>query len=142
MAVHRYFLLFSQVSNNITNYGRRHLKLSINCHVLRDTLQLNSQLKISIVSKRILSLIRSFEWIGMVKENWGQGRGWVLFKLFNSLFFNCIFSPIIHHIVLLEIIHHIVLLEIIARLIQLVFLPVKLEQFKSNVKYIIVNPKQ
>ena len=33
-----YFLLFSFVSQNLTNYGRRHLKLFTNCHVSWDTL--------------------------------------------------------------------------------------------------------
>ena len=33
-----YFLLFSSVSKNLTNYGRRHLKLFTNCHVSWDTL--------------------------------------------------------------------------------------------------------
>ena len=33
-----YFLLFSFVSMNLTNYGRRHLKLFTNCHVSWDTL--------------------------------------------------------------------------------------------------------
>ena len=33
-----YFLLFSLISNNLTNYGRRHLKLLTNCHVLRDNM--------------------------------------------------------------------------------------------------------
>ena len=33
-----YFLLFSFVSKNLTNYGRRHLKLFTNCHVSWDTL--------------------------------------------------------------------------------------------------------
>ena len=33
-----YFLLFSFVSQNLTNYGRRHLKLCTNCHVSWDTL--------------------------------------------------------------------------------------------------------
>ena len=33
-----YVLLFSFVSKNLTNYGRRHLKLFTNCHVSWDTL--------------------------------------------------------------------------------------------------------
>ena len=33
-----YFLLFSFVSKNLTNYGRRHLNLFTNCHVSWDTL--------------------------------------------------------------------------------------------------------
>ena len=33
-----YFLLFSFVSKNLTNYGRRHLKLFTNCHVSWKTL--------------------------------------------------------------------------------------------------------
>ena len=33
-----YFILFSSVSKNLTNYGRRHLKLFTNCHVSWDTL--------------------------------------------------------------------------------------------------------
>ena len=35
-----YFLLFSFVSKNLTNYGRRHLKLFTNCHVSWGTLYL------------------------------------------------------------------------------------------------------
>ena len=31
-----YFLLFSFLSKNLTNYGRRHLKLFTNCHVSWD----------------------------------------------------------------------------------------------------------
>ena len=38
MTVMLYFLLFSFVSKNLTNYGRRHLKLFTNCHVSWDTL--------------------------------------------------------------------------------------------------------
>ena len=33
-----YLLLFSFVSKNLTNYGRRHLKLFTNCHVSWDTM--------------------------------------------------------------------------------------------------------
>ena len=33
------FLLFSLVSNNLTNNGRRHLKLLTNCHVSWDVCQ-------------------------------------------------------------------------------------------------------
>ena len=33
MSAIKYFLLFSLVSNNLTNYGRRHFKLFTNCHV-------------------------------------------------------------------------------------------------------------
>ena len=36
-----YFLLFSFVSKNLTNYERRHLKLFTNYHVSWDTLHLN-----------------------------------------------------------------------------------------------------
>ena len=36
-----YYLLFSLVLNNLTNYGRRHLKLCTNCHVSWDTLYLS-----------------------------------------------------------------------------------------------------
>ena len=38
MTVMLYFLLFSFVFKNLTNYGRRHLKLFTNCHVSWDTL--------------------------------------------------------------------------------------------------------
>ena len=38
-----YFLLFSFVSKNLTNYGRRHLKLFTNCHVSWDTLYVHSK---------------------------------------------------------------------------------------------------
>ena len=34
----QYFSSFSLISNKLTNYGRRHFKLFINCHVLWDTL--------------------------------------------------------------------------------------------------------
>ena len=36
-------LLFSLVSNNLKNYGRRHFKLFTYCHVSWDTLYLNTQ---------------------------------------------------------------------------------------------------
>ena len=36
-----YFLLFSLVWKNLTNYGRRHLKLFTNCHVSWDTLYIH-----------------------------------------------------------------------------------------------------
>ena len=35
---YNFFLLFSLVSNNLTNYERRHFKLFTNCHVSWDTL--------------------------------------------------------------------------------------------------------
>ena len=38
MTAMKYFLLFSLVSNNLTDYGRRHFKLFTNCHVSWDTL--------------------------------------------------------------------------------------------------------
>ena len=34
----KYFLSFYLVSNNLTDYGRRHFKLFTNCHVSWDTL--------------------------------------------------------------------------------------------------------
>ena len=40
-----YFLLFSFVSKNLTNYRRRHLKLFTNCHVSWDTLYIRYQCK-------------------------------------------------------------------------------------------------
>ena len=36
----QFTLSFSLISNNLTNYGRRHFKLFTNCHVLWDTLYL------------------------------------------------------------------------------------------------------
>ena len=38
MTAIQYLLLFSLVSNNLTNYGRRHFKLFTNCYVSWDTL--------------------------------------------------------------------------------------------------------
>ena len=40
-----YFLFFSFVSKNLTNYERRHLKLFTNCHVSWDTLYVLMHLK-------------------------------------------------------------------------------------------------
>ena len=51
-----YFLLFPFVSKNLTNYGRRHLKLFTNCHVLWDTLYIieNKLLKFILKSHRFI----------------------------------------------------------------------------------------
>jgi len=38
MTAIQYLLLLFLVSNNLTNYGRRHLKLFTDCHVFWDTL--------------------------------------------------------------------------------------------------------
>ena len=43
MTAIQYLLLFSLVSNNLTNYGRRHFKLFTDCYVSWDTLYKNGR---------------------------------------------------------------------------------------------------
>ena len=50
-----YFSLFSFVSQNLTNYGRRHLKLFTNCHVSWDTLYVHLWEVLQMYMKEILS---------------------------------------------------------------------------------------
>ena len=51
----QYFLLFSFVSNNLTNYERRHFKPFTNCHVSWDTLynKINWELKLLVIRNKI-----------------------------------------------------------------------------------------
>ena len=64
-----YFLLFSLVSNSLTN-GSRHFKLFTNCHVSWDTLYLKPANIWCIYSKQILKIKRNTSRLQILYKNY------------------------------------------------------------------------